>query len=164
MYKIVLDSDGFIKLLKAKIPFEDLRGFKLVIPSEVFEEVVTEGKKGMHEDAFTAEGLVKEKLVVVHCNEKQKSDAGADDRLGKGELAAKQASIEVKAAAVLSDDKQFISSMLRGGTPFLLPADFIVLLAKSKELNKDAAKKRLKNLEPFIDDEQYAKAGKELEA
>ncbi|MBI2176622.1 hypothetical protein HYU40_04750 [Candidatus Woesearchaeota archaeon] len=164
MYKIVLDSDGFIKLVKAKILFGALRGFKLVIPQEVFEEVVTEGKKGMHQDAFTAEKLVKENIVALYGNEKQKSGTGVDERLGKGELAAKQAFTELRAAAVLSDDKQFIALMLQEGTPFLLPADFIVLLAKSKELSKDAAKKMLENLKPFIDDGQYARAGKELEA
>lgn len=164
MYKIVLDSDGFIKLIRAKIPFWALRGFKLVIPHEVFEEVVTEGKKGMHEDAFTAEELVNGKIVAVYRTEKRRGHADQDEKLGKGELAAKLAFREIKAAAVLSDDKQFISSMLRESTPFLLPADFIVLLAKSKELSKDTAKKLLKNLEPFIDDEQYARAGKELEA
>ena len=162
MYKLVLDSDGFIKLIKARIPFESIRDFKLVIPHEVFEEVVTEGKKGMHEDAFTAEDITKKGLVTVYRCKKTQSKS-FDERLGKGELAARQAIAELNAAAILTDDKQFIETLIRADVPFLMPADFIISLARTREITGGKAMELLTNLKPFIDDEQYVRSKKELE-
>ena len=161
MYTIVLDSDGFIKLLKAGLPFGSIGDFKFVIPEEVFEEVVTEGKKGLHEDAFIAEGLINRKMiVVVHNKEKIRQP---DERLGKGELAAKQTFSEQKAFAILSDDKQFIERLLQQGIPFITTADFIVLLAERKAVSVEEAKVLLGRLRPFIDDERYGRMSRILE-
>ena len=162
MYKLVLDSDGLIKLIKAKVPFEAIHNFKLTIPNEVFDEVVTEGKKGMHEDAFTAEDLAKKGLVTVYRCKKTQSKS-FDEGLGKGELAARQALAELKASAILTDDKQFIEALIRDNVPFLMPADFIISLAGAKEITGGKARGLLANLKPFIDDVQYDRSKKGLE-
>lgn len=161
MYKIVLDSDGLIKLLKAGLPFKSISDFKFVIPQEVFEEVVIEGKKGLHEDAFIAEDFINRKVIGLVHNRRKTSQS--EEKLGKGELAAKQAFIEQRAYAILSDDEQFTESLLQEKVPFITTSDFILLLTERKTVSVEKAKTLLGRLSQFISDERYKQIMKALE-
>ena len=166
MYKIklVFDSDALIKLVKAGFPKEIFKNFNAYIPNEVYNEVVTKGKYGLFEDAFTIENIINVGLL-------RKKKSGFDlkirrllesTNLGKGEKSALHLFREIKASAIISDDHQFLTFLHKNKMPFITPADLVIRLNKVNLIDYKESVKILEGLKLFIKDEQYKNFKKQL--
>jgi len=168
MYKIklVFDSDGLIKLTKAGLPHEIFDSVNVYISEDVYNECVIEGKRGLYEESFEIESLIESKKIF---KKKQKTNKRAlkilkDHNFGKGEESIAHLFFNIKADAIVSDDKKFLNFLFNNRIPFMIPADFIINLHENKVLNKKDALKVLGELKPFIKDKYYIKTKNELEA
>lgn len=156
MYKLIFDSDGLIKLVKARIIHEVCEKFNCLVTSEVFKETVIEGKKRLYEDAFTIEKLIKQNKIKI-----KKSDKLKIENLGKGESSTLQLSKKIN-AMVVSDDSTFISYLRDNSVPFMTPTNLITRLYKLNYINKTKALDALEKIKPFIKKEIYDKTKNKL--
>ena len=167
MYKkrLIFDSDGLIKLVKAGLPKEVFGSFSSYITHEVYNESVIEGKKSLHQESFEIELLIKDKKII---RKKAKSNSKAlkilkGHEFGKGEESITHLFFNTKADAILSDDKKFLNFLFDNNMAFVMPTDFIISLHKKNILNKENSLKVLEGLKPFVKDKHYSQAKNKLE-
>jgi len=164
MYKIVFDSDGLIKLIKAGIPKDVFRKFKSFITNEVYSECVTQGKESLFEDAFIIENMVEEDLIQKKQTGKntKAKEILTDKNFGKGEESSVHLYYETKADAICSDDDKFLNLLSTNNVPFIISPDLIVRLNEVKSLSKEQSLKVLEGLKPFIKEEDYVRFKKQI--
>jgi len=142
MSKVVMDSDGLIKLQKAGVLKLMASRCECIIPEAVYKESVEDGKRGLYEDAFLIEEIVEEdikKIKVSDQNEElKKIDEGKLESLGEGEKEVFQLYFQVKADAIISDDRAFLSTIDRfSDVEYFTPCNTIYIMYKkgSETLN-----------------------------
>ena len=143
--RLLLDSDGLIKLHRAGVVSHVIRAFDCIIPQTVYDEVVTQGRARLHQDAEALETALSGTVAVVPVHIRR-SESG----LGAGELGILSLLAETPDAIVVSDDRRFLTVLATQGTPFLTPADMVVVLARRDLLTGDEARQALDRLRPVI--------------
>ena len=144
---ILMDADCLIKLTKAGLKEKLASLCSIIIPQEVYAEVVVAGKKKGCDDAFVVENNVANKKIKC-LKTKSSSDKG-DDALV--ELFEKGLY-----AAVGTDDARLVKRLHTYGIPFVLPAVIILKLFESKQLEYGIALWMLDQLSPFISGDEFA--------
>lgn len=139
---------------------EVIRAFSCAIPQTVYDEVVTKGKARLHQDAEAIETILRGMLVVLPVRKHQRPESG----LGAGELGILSLLPQESDAVVVSDDRRFLTLLTAQGTPFLTPADMVVVLARRGILTKAAAWEALDRLRPAIRPAAYWQARQDLES
>jgi len=166
MSKIVLDSDGLIKLFKSGCLQKVLEYFTCSITKEVYKETVIRGMERSYDDAFLIEGLVKKGLLSV---EKAKNNNLAQRILknravGKGEASSLHLFFNLNAKAIISDDRVFLNLLQKNNVPFINSTDMIVRLYELKIISKDEAMDALQKIKPYVNKNIYSNAKTNLEA
>ncbi len=168
MYKIklIFDSDGLIKLVKANLPKEVFDSFKAYISEEVYIECVIDGKKGLYDESFEIESLITGKKIL---KEKSKTNSQAikilkDEKFGKGEESILHLFFNIRADVIISDDKKFLNFLFNNELAFMTPTDLVIsLYEEGSILDRDSALKVLEGLRPFVKDKYYFQAKNKLE-
>jgi len=164
MYKqeFIVDTDSLIKLTKSEIIKEVCKYFNCVISEEVYNEAVTQGKKGLHRDAFKIEKLLEDKSIKLkRCKKDEEIEFRGN--LGEGERSIFILYQNSKNPTIVSDDNTFINFLKEENVNFIVPADFITLLKKLNKVDKLQALNYLENLKAHIKPEVYLKIKKKLE-
>ncbi|MSQ15286.1 MAG: hypothetical protein EXR50_05435 [Dehalococcoidia bacterium] len=158
--RLLLDADGIIKLYRAGVLTLVVSEFSCVIPQSVYDEVVTKGKAHLHQDAEAIETIITGNVMVTPAQQHEQQDSG----LGAGELGILGLLLHERNAIVVSDDRRFLAVLATQGTPFLTPADLLVVLARRGTLTKDEAMEALDGLRPTIRLAAYWDAMQDLES
>ena len=69
----------------------------------------------------------------------------------------------IKADAIISDDKKFLNFLFNNGIPFIIPTDLTIGLHEINVIDKNTAAKVLEGLRPFVKDKHYVQAKNKLE-
>jgi len=150
MKKLVFDADGLIKLAKAGMTEAIAKNYTCIISEQVYEEVVIEGKKRLHQDAFEIERLIEaKKIKVISIQLKESND------LGKGELSTYKIA---ENNIIVSDDRKFLSFLQNENKPFIVPAHFIAALAQKRMISKKEGIGALNRIKKLITTESYTEA------
>ncbi len=165
MTKIVFDSDGLIKLIKAGCLQKLLEYFTCSITKEVYEETALKGMERLYDDAFQIEELVKNGRLNV---EKAKNNKRAQQILkysgvGKGEASSLHLFFNTDARAIISDDRTFLNLLQQNNIPFVTPTDMIVRLYELKIISNDEAMKSLIKIKPYVNKSSYNNAKANME-
>lgn len=146
---VITDSTILILLVKTDL-FENLveKYQNLVIPMEVFEEIVTNGKKSKKIDAYYIEERVTQNIIkVTKIHDIQKREKIMNDfGLHKGEAECITLYFEISADILGSDDKKTISVCKILKIPFFSVISFILLAVNEKILTKERAMMKLDTL------------------
>ena len=158
MYKFVLDADATIKLAKAGLLQLLSENAQCMLPTLAYDEVM-KGKEKAYTDAIITETLViKSKITVVDI------ETGQLPKLGKGESGVLTLFKQLRCDAVISDDRQFISTLELQNINFMTSTDTIVWLFKSGTLERANANAALEKIKYTVSGKAYQKAKKGLEA
>lgn len=150
MYKLLFDSDVLIKASKAEFLEKIAENFNVLITEEVYNETVTEGKKGFYQDADKIEDFIdKGKIRII----KGKYKKELKQSFGKGEKSIYHA--YRKGTLIITDDLKFTSYIKKENIKSLSSAHLIYVLLKKKKLSKDNAFYCLEKLKPYIRKEVY---------
>ena len=160
MGKIILDSDGLIKLQKAGLLKILASRCDCIIPEAVYKESVVDGKKGLYEDAFLIEDIVQEKIDRIeiddHTKNLEKISKDKLESLGKGEKEAFQLYFREQADAVISDDRAFLKVLDRfDNVKYFTPCNTIYIMYKKEIINKKESLKSIDNIKELIRNEVY---------
>ncbi len=155
--KLAFDTDALIKLIKAEFPKNIFKKIQAVISEEVYNESVTQGKQRFYKDAEVIEQIEKEGYIR---KVKSKESETANNLLkeavfGRGEISTLHLYFNIKADAIISDDKAFLIFLKRNNIKFIIPADLIYILHKKGLLNKEEALKIIDKLRMYIDEGFY---------
>lgn len=153
MKKIVIDSDGLIKLNKAGVLVKFLSLYKCLIPEEVYKEAVLKGKRELYEDAFELEKILKNMNVEIlraEFNEKAESIIKGVTGLGNGEKAVLHLFFNNENAIILSDDRRFINLLEKNRIPFITPGNVLLHLVERGNISKAEGLESLERLRPYI--------------
>lgn len=153
MYNFVLDADGLIKLAKSGLLPDIAIRSRLLVPEEVFQEVVVEGEKKLHEDAFTIDALIQKKAVRV-----AKTAAVAEEGVSHGEAAVLRLWKETKNSIIVSDDRRFLSELAAANIPFIVPARLIAAFVQQGSISKPKGREALMRIRSIIREDVYQKA------
>lgn len=159
MRRLVFDSDGLIKTVRAGLLEPIAREFECCLTKEVEEETIKRGKEKMHDDAFAIEDAVRQGLLKVMPAARMDS---AETTLGKGELSAAALFRQIGGEAIVSDDKKFLDFLQQNGVPFATPTRLLVAMEKNKKINRTAAQISLEKLKPLVSRNAYETAFKQL--
>ncbi len=158
--KLLFDADGLIKLQRAELLDLVARTFTCMIPEVVYHEVVTQGIERLYPDAHEIERTVRTARVLVQpASHSEPLEPG----LGMGEAAVLDLFQQGKGERIVSDDRRFLALLSRQGVPFIVPAALIVLMTRQGTLDIDHAHSALERLRPWIRDEVYQQAVRDLE-
>lgn len=157
MIKFVLDADAAIKLTKANVMEKAATHTKLFISEQVYQEIL-KGKEKLYEDAFYIESLANNKEVAVH-----KTNTDQSEGLGVGECSALTLFKEIKADAIISDDRKFLSLLERELIPFVVVTDFIAFLVIKKAATKEEGLSALNKIRFLVREENYQAAKTKIE-
>jgi hypothetical protein len=158
--EVLLDADGVIKLNRAGVLSSVIEAFVCIVPSTVYDEVVTTGKARLYEDAETIGAIIDNKVRI----EASRRGGAEGMGLGQGELAILNLLPEMPDAIVVSDDRRFLSVLANQAIRFLTPADVLVALAHQGVLTREAAEEALERLRPIIRTQAYWDARQDLAA
>ena len=119
-------------------------------------ETIKELEKG--DARFLIDLVSKGKLKVMHTREMEENET-----LGAGEKSALALFRSTRADAIITDDARFISLLEKENVPFIIPADAIVWLVKSKTISKWQGIDALDKIRNTIRKPAYAEAKKAME-
>ena len=162
-----MDSDGLIKLQKAGVLKLMASRCECIIPEAVYKESVEDGKRGLYEDAFLIEEIVEEdikKIKVSDQNEElKKIDEGKLESLGEGEKEVFQLYFQVKADAIISDDRAFLSTIDRfSDVEYFTPCNTIYIMYKKGMITKKASLMGLDQIKALVRTDVYKKVVKKI--
>jgi len=165
MTKVIFDSDGLIKLVKAGCCQQLFKHFTCSISKEVYEETVIKGMEGLYDDAFQLEEHVKNNdLTVENVKNNRQAQMILKNRVvGKGEASSLHLFFNTKARVIISDDRVFLNLLQNNNIPFVTPADLIVRLYELKIIPKNEAMEALIKIKPYINKDSYNNAKTNLE-
>lgn len=152
---LLLDADGLIKLHRAGILAQVARLFTCIVPSEVYQEVVTQGKERWYADAREIEDIVNSGAISRLSTPAPQLEAPG---LGSGEKGVLGLFSQVEGAIIVSDDRRFLTLLDQMGISSLTPAALIVLMDQQGHLAMGEARGALERLRPFIRGEGFTKA------
>ena len=163
MFRIVLDSDGLIKLEKSGMLRVLCKTHTCIIPEGVFEETVKQGKIELYADAFRLEEEIKGKVEVKEAAENfRATEITKGKSLGKGEREVLHLFFNETADAIVSDDRSFLNLLEEKGIAFLNPAKAIVFLKRKDRIKKEEALEALNKIKELIRKDVYEKAKEEV--
>lgn len=162
MGKIVLDSDGLIKLQKAGVLQALASRCECIIPEAVYEESVEDGKKGLYEDAFLIEEIVEEEMMRIKVSDRndelEKIDEEKLSSLGKGEKEVFQLHFQEEVDAIVSDDRAFLNTLDRfSDVEYFTPCNTIYIMYKKGIISKKGSLKGLNQIKGLVRTEVYKK-------
>lgn len=175
MSKIILDSDGLIKLKKAGLLAILAKRQDCLVPEAVYRETVIKGKKELYEDAFEIEEIIENSIKRIQAEragrgEQVLKSSGNPTSLGKGEKQALRLYFQEEGDAIISDDRTFLNLLERfnkkaetKGVPFITPANAIVTMENKGIISNEKATRGLKQIEGIIRHSSYQAAMEELE-
>ena len=166
--KVVLDSDGLIKLAKAGVLKRVVEAWDCYIPRAVYEETVERGKEEAYPDAEEIERIIRgrghvRKPSKEHPQAKEVLALAGARSLGRGEREAIYLFFMEEADMIISDDRAFLAVLERAALPYLPPALALVELARWKGIGIEEALGALKKLKGLIKTEVYQRAEEDLE-
>ena len=153
MYKLLLDSDALIKISKADFLDQVAHNFYVCITKEVYEEAVSEGKKGFYEDADKIEKLAKTEKIKILKKKAYDKREKPKESFGRGEISIFQA--YKKNILIVTDDLSFTSYLKKENISSLSSAHLLSILFKKNKLSKSEAYYCLERLKPFIRKDVY---------
>lgn len=133
--------------------------YPCTMPQAVHDEVVTQGKARLHQDAEAIEAIIAGAVTIVTTQEREQPETG----LGAGEIGILDLLDQETDPIVVSDNRRFLTLLSMRGIPFLTPADILVLLAKGGVLPRREAREALERLRPLIRVAAYHEAREDLE-
>lgn len=151
MIRLIIDADAAIKLYRSGILAVVVGAFHCEIPEAVYNEVVTQGKRRLYQDAEAIESIIAGKVTIVATSGTIKSEMG----LGAGESGILEVLQEKPELIVVSDDRRFLTVLLKMKAGFITPADALVLLAGRNIITGSEAGKALERLRPLIRSAAY---------
>ncbi len=160
MGKIILDSDGLIKLQKSGLLKLLASRCDCIIPEAVYKESVVDGKKGLYEDAFLIEDIVQEKIdrIKIDDNKKNLEKISKDklESLGKGEKETFHLYFQEQADAIVSDDRAFLKVLDRfSNVKYFTPCNTIYIMYKKGIINKKESLKSIGNIKELVRNDVY---------
>ena len=139
-----MDSDCLIKFTKAGLKELIVKNYTVFIPSVVEFEVVEAGKVRGHVDAFiVGENITRGLLHVVTTKGQHDGDNALVENFALS-----------KCQFVATDDKKLTKILKSRAIPYLLPAVMIYHLCQEKIISITEAKKNLKQLKPYISEDE----------
>lgn len=154
---LLFDADGLIKLHRAGVLSNGVSTFPTTVPEAAHEEVVTQGKANLYEDAEEIERSLADAADVLPAEEVE-----PEPGLGRGEMAVLNRALRQPDAVVVSDDRRFLSLLTDRDVGFLTPADLVVVLARRDVITKIVARDALDRLRPVIRPAAYWEAKEDL--
>lgn len=162
--RVVLDSDGLIKLAKAGILEVVMRAWTCLVPQAVWAETVARGMKAAYPDALAIHEALDRSTVQPWIRHPRATALLAQKHgLGRGEQEALHLFFTARADAIISDDSAFLTELGRAGVRYLPPALVPVQLARERHLDPRAALEGLERMRRFIRPEVYRAARSDLE-
>lgn len=148
--RLLFDADGLIKLNRAGVLRNACSAFTCLVPEAVYEEVVTQGKVRLYEDAEEIEQLLSGTVEVMRADV-----PNSELTLGRGEQAVLAVAIQEQDVVVVSDDRRFLSLLTAREIPFLTPADLLVVMVRRGVILRNLAQLALERLRPLIRTSAY---------
>lgn len=161
--RVICDTDGLIKMVKAGILEVFARHVELLVSPQVYREAVEEGKVRGYRDALEIERALKHYGRQLQKRMKTKASAGIRT-LGAGEREILHMFSHERADVVLSDDRAFLSVLEAQGIPYMTPGAALVFLAEHGMIQIQEAQQALERLRPLIRREQYEAAFRDLQS
>lgn len=166
MSRVVLDSDGLIKLLKAGILRVLVSSCECIIPEAIYEESVEEGKKELYEDAFILEDIVKEGIKRIEVDHEEldleKIDEANLDIFGKGEKEVFRLYFQEEAEAVISDDRAFLNLLDKEEVKYFTPCNASYTMYEKDLINVDESIEGLDEIKGLVRDDVYERTIKKI--
>lgn len=141
---LVSNASTLILLAKASILQEFLDNFKVVIPKEVFSEVV--GNKDTFDSMLIRREIERGRINVGEIDGKKLKVMLQEFRLHEGEAAAYILFNDTKARAILTDDRELIKLCRIERTPFICSMAIIVRMYEKNLITKKNANDKLDRL------------------
>ena len=166
MSKLVADADGLIKLGKSGALDALVGSHELLVPEAVYEEAVVRGKQELYEDAFELEKLLEDGgIPVIRSSLEPQANRLLEGvtSLGAGERAALRLYFAEGADAILSDDRVFLTFLVRHSVPSVTPVNVVVALTRSGRVSFGEGSKALEKLSGYVRADVHEKARIELE-
>lgn len=147
-----------IKISKAEFLQITFQNFNVSITKEVYDEVVTEGKRGFYQDSYKIEKFINDRKIKVlkTCYKRKK----LKQSFGAGEISIFQA--YRKNSLIVTDDLSFTSYIKKEGLSSISSAHLLIILFKKNRISKSEAYNCLERLKPFIRKELYGIVRKEI--
>lgn len=163
---IALDSDVVIKMTKSSLKEAVVSVFSALLPSEVEEECVEQGKKGGHVDALKVEENIKRGRIHVRGTRRSgpAETIVRDLSLKSGEAGLVRLHASGGIDVVVSDDRRFLNVLQTLEIPFATSSSLIVALARRNKIKRGEALVYLQKLAEYISEEQYTEARAAIEA
>lgn len=152
-----MDSDVLIKITKASIKDLIVSAFEVVVPFEVKNETVEQGKAGGYPDALTIEeNVMKGKLKVGGGGGAITTEKLiASLNLLGGEAGSLRLFKRGGYRAIASDDSRFVDLLESLGIAYLTPAALLISLLRQKQISTNETRQYLEKLKPFISSDEY---------
>lgn len=161
--KVVLDSDGLIKLAKAGVLDRVVSAWECFVPRAVYAETVERGARSGYPDAFIIRQALLPSHVRPHVRNPQAAALLQRKRgLGRGERDALHLFCAAGADAIITDDLSFTTFLEHANLDCLPPALVLVQLANEGQLSSKRALEALERMRPFIRSAVYRAAMNDL--
>ena len=163
--RVVLDSDGLIKLAKAGALERVVEAWTCLVPRAVYVETVERGLEAAYPDAQTIR-LALPSATVRRAARHPRAAALLQDKrgLGRGEQEALHLFFTARGDAIVTDDAAFVAMLAGAGLRYLVPALVLVRLVREQHLEPAEALDCLERMRPFIRAEVYRAARGDLTA
>jgi hypothetical protein len=163
-FRIVLDSDGLIKLAKAGLLQVVLAAWDCLVPRAVYVESIERGMRLAHPDAAEIHALLRPGSIRPRARHPRATAIlRGKPGLGPGECEALHLYVASEADALVTDDAAFLDVLTEADIPALPPALAILVLQEQGHLNARDAVAGLERLRPFIRPEVYRAARTDLD-
>jgi len=164
-FRMVLDSDGLIKLAKSEMLEVTLKAWDCLVPQAVYVETVERGIRAAYPDALAIREALQPQTVRPMVHHPRATMLLQQKRnLGRGEQEALHLFFRARAHAIISDDAAFVTVLEQAGIPYLPPALVLLELAHHQQLEPRAALEGLERMRALIRPEIYRMARSNLEA
>ncbi len=164
-YRVVLDSDGLIKLAKAGILETVVSAWDCLIPRAVYHETVERGKQAGYPDAVTIGDSLQPSMVHPRVRHARAANLlEGKHGLGRGEQDALHLFFSTRADGIVTDDAAFVSMLDQARIPYVSPALVLVQLTDQGLLEPRAALEGLERMRPSIRREVYLAVRHDLES
>jgi hypothetical protein len=163
--RIVLDSDGLIKLAKAGALERVIGAWTCFVPRAVYVETVERGLEAAYPDADAISQALPSAAIRPPVRHPRATALLTGRRgLGPGEQAALHLFFQARADAIVTDDAAFVAMLGAAGLRYLVPALVLVQLVQERRLESREALGCLERIQPFIRAEVYREARQALTA
>lgn len=164
-FRVVLDSDGLIKLAKADILGVVVKAWDCLVPQAVYVETVERGIRAAYPDALAIREVLQPRTVRPMGHHPRATMLLRQKRnLGRGEQEALHLFFRARAQAIISDDAAFVTVLDQAGVPYLPPALVLLERAHHQQLEPWAALEGLERMRALIRPETYRLVRSNLEA